>query len=132
MRMLTFAGRNAREILRDPLNLAFGLGFPLVLLLLLSAIQANVPVPLFEIAHLAPGIPIFGLLALLCFNMTMPLTLYALWRRFPEYPGTVFGSLTLALFLGFLPSCFGVNIPIGGVFGSILSLLLLWKAVDDG
>ena len=78
------------------------------------------------------GIPIFGLLALLCFNMTMPLTLYALWRRFPEYPSTVFGSLTLALFVGFLPSCFGVDLPIGGVFGSILSFLLLWKAVDDG
>ena len=32
MRTLTFAKRCAREILRDPLNLAFGLGFPLVLL----------------------------------------------------------------------------------------------------
>jgi FSR family fosmidomycin resistance protein-like MFS transporter len=63
--------------------------------------------------------------------MTMPLTLYALWRRFPAYPGTVFGSLTLALFVGFLPTYFGINIPIGGVFGSILSLVLLWKAVGD-
>ena len=61
MRMLTFARRNIREILRDPLNLAFGLGFPLVLLLLLSAIQANVPVALFEIDHLTPGICVFGL-----------------------------------------------------------------------
>lgn len=61
MRMLAFAGRNAKEILRDPLNLAFGLGFPLVVLLLLSAIQANIPVALFEIAHLTPGITVFGL-----------------------------------------------------------------------
>ena len=61
MRMLTFAGRNTKEILRDPLNLAFGLGFPLVLILLLSAIQANIPVKLFEIQHLTPGITIFGL-----------------------------------------------------------------------
>ena len=76
-------------------------------------------------------LPVFGLCALLCFNMTMPLTLYALWRRFPKFPGTVFGSLTLALFLGFLPSAFGIELPIGGVFGSILSLLLLWKAVED-
>ena len=30
--MLTFAKRNVKEILRDPINLAFGLGFPLVLL----------------------------------------------------------------------------------------------------
>ena len=61
MKMLTFAKRTAKEILRDPLNLAFGLGFPLVLLVLLSIIQANIPVSLFEIEHLAPGITVFGL-----------------------------------------------------------------------
>ncbi len=61
MRMLTFARRNAKEILREPLNPAFGLGFPVVLLLLLTAIQANVPVPIFEIEHLTPGIAVFGL-----------------------------------------------------------------------
>ena len=49
MKMLTFANRNTKEILRDPLTLIFGLGFPLVLILLLSAIQANIPVSLFEI-----------------------------------------------------------------------------------
>lgn len=75
--------------------------------------------------------PLFGLLALLCFNMTMPLTLYALWRRFPANPGACFGSLTLALFLGFLPTYFGLELPVGGMLGSILSLILLWKAVDD-
>ncbi len=61
MRMLTFSKRNAKEILRDPLNIAFGLGFPVILIFLLSAIQANIPVPLFEIERLAPGICIFGL-----------------------------------------------------------------------
>lgn len=61
MKLLTFSGRTAKEILRDPLNLAFGLGFPLVLLLLMSAIQANVPVSLFEIQQLTPGITVFGL-----------------------------------------------------------------------
>ena len=61
MRMLTFAGRNTKEILRDPINLAFGLGFPLALILLLSAIQAGIPVPLFALQHLTPGITIFGL-----------------------------------------------------------------------
>ena len=61
MRMLTFANRNTKEILRDPLNLFFGLGFPMALLLLLSAIQANIPVSLFEIDQLTPGIAVFGL-----------------------------------------------------------------------
>ena len=71
MRMLTFAGRNTKELLRDPLNLAFSLGFPLVLLLLLSAIQANIPVPLFEIQHLTPGITVFGLAFLTLFSATL-------------------------------------------------------------
>ena len=71
MRMLTFAKRNAKEILRDPINLFFGLGFPLVLLLLLSAIQANVPVDLFKIQYLAPGIAVFGLAFMTLFSATI-------------------------------------------------------------
>jgi ABC-2 type transport system permease protein len=71
MRSLVFSGRCAKEILRDPLNLAFGLGFPAVLLLLLSAIQANIPVPLFEIEKLAPGIAVFGLAFMTLFSATL-------------------------------------------------------------
>ena len=61
MKTLTFAKRNIREIIRDPLTLIFGIGFPVVLILLLSAIQASIPVSLFEIEHLTPGIIVFGL-----------------------------------------------------------------------
>lgn len=71
MRMLTFGKRCAKEILRDPLNLIFGLGFPIVLLILLSAIQANVPVRLFEIESLAPGITVFGLSFMTLFSATL-------------------------------------------------------------
>lgn len=71
MRMLTFAERNTKEILRDPINLAFGLGFPLVLLLLLSSLQANLPVSLFEIDTLAPGITVFGLSFITLFSATL-------------------------------------------------------------
>ncbi len=71
MRMLTFANRNTKEILRDPLTLFFGLGFPLVLILLLSAIQANIPVALFEIQHLTPGITVFGLAFMTLFSATI-------------------------------------------------------------
>ena len=71
MRMMTFAKRCAKEILRDPVNLAFGLGFPLVLLLLLSAIQANVPAGLFAIDTLTPGMTVFGLSFLTLFSATL-------------------------------------------------------------
>ncbi len=71
MKTMTFAKRCAKEILRDPLNLGFGLGFPLVLLLLLSAIQANIPVSLFAIDTLTPGITVFGLSFMTLFSATL-------------------------------------------------------------
>ena len=71
MRIRTFAKRCAKEILRDPINLGFGLGFPLVLLLLLSAMQANIPVSLFQINTLTPGITVFGLSFLSLFSATL-------------------------------------------------------------
>ena len=71
MRMLTFAKRCAKEMLRDPINLGFGLGFPLVLLALLSAIQANIPVSMFEIDVLTPGITVFGLSFITLFSATL-------------------------------------------------------------
>lgn len=69
--MITFSKRVAKEILRDPMTLFFGLAFPLVLLFLLSAIQANIPVALFEIQHLAPGIAVFGLSFITLFSATL-------------------------------------------------------------
>lgn len=71
MRMQAFAARNGKEILRDPMNLAFGIGFPLVLLFLLSAIQAHIPVELFLAEHLTPGIAVFGLSFMTLFSATI-------------------------------------------------------------
>ncbi len=71
MRMMAFANRNIKEILRDPLNLAFGLGFPIVLIVMLSAIQANIPVSMFEISLLTPGITVFGLSFITLFSATI-------------------------------------------------------------
>ncbi len=71
MRLLAFSRRTAKEILRDPLNLAFGIGFPLVLIFLLSAIQANIPVSLFEIDRLTPGITVFGLSFMTLFSASL-------------------------------------------------------------
>ncbi|AWB44652.1 ABC transporter permease [Paenibacillus sp. CAA11] len=61
MKSLAFATRNRKEMVRDPLNLAFGIGFPLVILLLLSALQANSEVELYVIDQLVPGVAVFGL-----------------------------------------------------------------------
>ena len=70
-RMLYFARRNAYEILRDPISLFFGVLFPMVLLALLSLINAAIPaqanMTLYQIETLAPGIASFGLCFLALF-----------------------------------------------------------------
>ncbi len=64
MRMFLFAKRNIKEILRDPINLFFSIGFPLVLLVLLSIINSSIPPEakntMFQIKNLAPGLAMFG------------------------------------------------------------------------
>lgn len=134
MKLLTFSGRTAKEILRDPLNLGFGIGFPIILLLLLSAIQANVPVSLFEIDQLAPGIAVFGLAFLTLFSAT----LVARDRESAFLPRLYTTPLTAADFiLGYmlpiLPIallqsllCYGVAVLLGlSITPRILSALLL-------
>lgn len=67
MRTVVFASRNTKEILRDVITLFFGLVFPLVIMVLLSAINSSIPkeaaeaTTLFQIQNLAPGISVFGL-----------------------------------------------------------------------
>ncbi len=65
-RMMVFAKRNMLEMVRDPLNLCFGIGFPVALLLLLTMIQNSIPAEegaaeLFPITKLTPGMAVFGL-----------------------------------------------------------------------
>ncbi|MFR7349693.1 hypothetical protein [Peptoniphilus sp.] len=64
MRIILFAKRNIKEILRDPINLFFSIGFPIVLLVLLSIINSAIPPEakntMFEIKNLAPGLAMFG------------------------------------------------------------------------
>lgn len=102
----------------------------------------------------AAGIP-----AVLFFNMTMPVTLQILVDRYRELPGTMFGLLTVGLFIGFLPVYFAVDVVgavsmagavdavdavgvigmigvsvSGGVVGAVLSLAslaLLWVVGGD-
>lgn len=71
MRMLAFSARNMKEILRDPLTAGFSLGFPLILLVMMSAIQKAAPVPVFEIQSLTPGMTVFGLSFMTLFSATL-------------------------------------------------------------
>ena len=111
MRIMTFTKRCTKEILRDPLNLLLGLGFPLVLLLLLSAIQANIPVSLFEIDNLAPGITVFGLSFMTLFAATLVARdrESALLQRLYTTPLTGFDFI-LGYMLSLLPIALGQTV----------------------
>ena len=121
MRMITFAKRCTKEILRDPINLIFGLGFPLVLLLLLSALQTNIPVSLFEINTLTPGITVFGLSFMTLFSATLVAKdrESALLQRLYTTPLTGFDFILgymlpiIPIALGQTVICYLVAIPLG-------------------
>lgn len=121
MRMLTFAKRCSKEILRDPLTLAFGLGFPLVLLVLLSAMQRNIPVSLFEIDNLTPGITIFGLSFMTLFSATLvakdreSALLQRLYTTPLTAPDFILGYMLpiLPISLGQAMLCYLAAIPLG-------------------
>jgi len=121
MRMMTFSKRCAKEILRDPINLGFGLGFPLVLLGLLSAMQTNIPVNMFEIDKLTPGITVFGLSFITLFSATLVAKdrESALLQRMYTTPLTAFDFIMgymwplLPIAIGQTVICYLFAIPLG-------------------
>ena len=83
------------------------------------------------LCYLFSASPAAGLAALFCFNMTMPVTLYMIADRFRGLEGFSFGLLTVALFLGALPTFSGKPFLPGHLLGagvSLLSLILLLAA----
>ncbi len=64
MKWWIFTKRCFKEVLRDPLTIVFGVGFPVVLLVLLSVMNLNIPpeanMQMFDIATLLPGVTVFG------------------------------------------------------------------------
>ena len=64
MRTLVFTKRCLREIVRDPVTLFFGAAFPVIILLLLSVMNLNIPaeaqMTMFAIENLLPGVIVFG------------------------------------------------------------------------
>lgn len=64
-RISAFAGRVFLEIVRDPLSYIFALGFPLIMLFVMTGVNSSIPpeagMTLFQTASLVPGIAVFGL-----------------------------------------------------------------------
>ncbi|MEG1490649.1 MAG: hypothetical protein RR394_00215 [Oscillospiraceae bacterium] len=117
-------------------------GFVLVLALVFGKMLGGVLADKFgdqrlaSISLLASGvlfffykIPVCGVLAVLFFNMSMPITLGAAAKLLPGARGTSFGLLTFGLFIGFLPVALGaprlLNLPLGYAIAALVSAILL-------
>lgn len=63
-RIKAFSSRNIKEILRDPLSYIFCLGFPLVMLIIMTFVNSSIPkqsgMTIFRIDNLYGGISVFG------------------------------------------------------------------------
>lgn len=71
MKMLSLAGRNMKEIYRDPLTTALGLGMPALLLFLFTSIGKNAPVDIFQIDMLTPAVIVFSFSFVIMFSATL-------------------------------------------------------------
>ena len=69
MRMLNFAKRNFKELIRDPLSLVFEILLPIFLLFIFQ--QFNIPEDIYRIENFTPSIIIFGFSFITLFTATL-------------------------------------------------------------
>lgn len=69
MRILTFANRNFKEIIRDPLSIIFAIILPLFLLYIFE--QFKIPNEVYNIENFTPGIIIFSLSFITMFTASL-------------------------------------------------------------
>ena len=144
-RIFTFTSRNLKELLRDPLSYIFCLGFPLVMLVIMSIINGSIPpeagMTLFRIDNLAGGIAVFGLSFVMLFTcLTVAkdragaflVRLYATPMRSSDFiAGYILPVLTLAVAqlvitfgASFVVSLFSdVEINVGGLLLAVVCLI---------
>ncbi|WP_440897063.1 ABC transporter permease [Amphibacillus sp. Q70] len=135
MKTMMFSLRTTKEIIRDPISMLFGLLFPVIIILLLTFINQNVPNDLFNLTNLTPGIAVFGLSFMSLFSaqiiakdrasefltrlFTTPMT------SFDFIMGYTLPLIPMSLFQAVI--CYSVSIMLGMPFTVelIFSILLL-------
>ena len=145
MRSLAFAKRTIKEILRDPLSYIFCLGFPMVMLVIMSIVDKSIPaqanMTVFHIENLGPGIAYFGLTFIMLFtgiqvskdrSTALILRLYASPMKPIDYiigytlPVCLLAVVQMTIcyvasvIIGF---CTGYTFSAGGILLSMLALL---------
>jgi len=134
MKSKVFAVRTRKEIMRDPLSYIFCLGFPIVMLVIMSIVDQSIPTEagpqVFHLPNLAPGIAYFGLTFVMLFTATqvskdrttaLLLRLYASpMKPFDYILGYTIPMVILALVQTVI--CFGASVIVGVCIGESLSV----------
>lgn len=108
MKSLVFSQKNRKEMLRDPISYIFCLGFPIVMLILMTIVNKSIPkesnMEIFQIKSLAASIPVFGLtfiMLLNCLQVSKDRSTAFLIRLYisPMKPSEYIGGYTFPLIL---------------------------------
>lgn len=75
---------------------------------------------------------ICGVIAILLFNMTMPITLTALSNTFNKAKGFAFGLTTIALFVGSIPSLLNIDLHVFTTIGLSITTIISVVALVCG
>lgn len=132
-RIFAFAHRCFLELVRDPLSYLFALGFPLVMLIVMTILNESIPaeagMTVFRIDNLAPAVYVFGLSFLMLFTALLVskdrsqaflVRLYiSPMRRMDFLLGYTLPVLALAVIQGMLTMA--VAFGIGGITGTPLT-----------
>lgn len=132
-KMLTFARRCTKELLRDPLSLIFSVGLPLVLLFIMTAIRNATGIDIFPLADFAPATAVFAQTFIAMFTGIL-----VSQDRCSAYLTRLFASpltardFILGYSLPLIPMsivqgalCLGISIPLGLAWSPALMTALL-------
>ena len=140
-----FAVRNGMEILRDPLSYIFCVGFPLVMLVVMTLVDRSIPaeagMTIFRIDNLAGGIAVFGQMFVMLFTAitvakdrsgAFLMRMYASPMQSIDFAlGYILPMLVIALAQGLLIGLCsllvalvtGMALPVAGLVLSLVTLL---------
>lgn len=145
MKSIVFCRRTLKEILRDPISYIFCLGFPIVMLVIMSIVNQSIPaeanMTIFQIKSLAPGIAFFGLsfvMLFICIQVSKDRSTALIMRLHASpmkssdfilgYTLSVIALAVVQLFITYIASflmglVFGEQLPVEGMLLSIVCLM---------
>ena len=137
MKFYSLANRNLKEIFRDPVSVLLGLVTPLLMLVIFTSINKNIPLEIFSPKSMTPGIVVFSFTFLIMFSAMLlakdkqTAFLVRLFTTPLKSSDYIISYILPFIPLAFLQVivCYVVGTLLGGVFINILLSLLIYLLV---